>query len=316
MFYTEDSSDSGDDGFMIEKEYASYEGILLQSRNYNNNDNQDEIPIAVESKDIEYVDLYKPHTVFIEVKYVNSKNIKVGTGHGMGYAIDKKNVITSKHLFHLKQADEKNFHARYDGIVISHIDNEKNETFYLGKVKYEPKNNIKNVFENILADANDFIIIEIIGNQEHSIPLVHPFIITNFDQRNKKYSILIGGPAPQKGGWAKKLLSGAKLIAETKRMPQLPTVHSIKNAFPEDEIFTCAKIDEWNVTSAQFITYQKSTLKSWSGAPGLLLENDNKNEEISKIVRKDGKPIIVLFHAGELSGQNLTYGLTPVLCDI
>ena len=64
MFYIEDNNgDSGDDDvFVIEKEsdeYASYEGILLQDRHYCD-DNEDEIPMAVESKDIQYIDIYKP----------------------------------------------------------------------------------------------------------------------------------------------------------------------------------------------------------------------------------------------------------------
>jgi len=303
MFYNEDT-ESSDDSFEVEKidnDPISYEGILLKYR-------EEEIPIAIESKDTHFVNLYKPYTVELEVRYVDSDNVKVGTGRGMGYAIHEKNIITSKHLFHLKSATEKNYRAFTKGINIIHTNDKKETNIFLGNIIYEPICDKKNVMENIFSDANDYVIIEIVGGN-HNIPLVYPEKISKYENCNDKYSIIIGGPTPSKGGWAKQMLKGAKLIAERKRIAQLPTVQSISNAFPSETPFTCAKIDEWKKTNDDFVVYQKSTLKSWSGAPGFVYDNYEKKLQF---VSKKGKPVVILTHTGELSGQNLTYGLTAV----
>ena len=39
-------------------------------------------------------------------------------------------------------------------------------------------------------------------------------------------------------------------------------------------------------------------------------------EKKLQFVSKKGKPVVILTHTGELSGQNLTYGLTAVFTNL
>jgi len=300
MFY-EEKEDINDSFNEYEEEEIIYEGVLLTEK-------EEGPPVAIESNDTKYNEIYIPYTVEIEVRYENVRHIQVGIGHAMGYAIDEEHVISSKHLFKLKDAEKKGYHAIYNGITIIHNDGFNHKEYYIGIVVEEPKEMIRFVEPNTRADANDFIVIKIISGK-HKVPIVISDKVSKYyDTVNNECLFLIGGPTPKKGGWTTKMLPGAKLIAETQGMKQLPTASSIENAFPSSRFFTCAIIERLNSIGEDFVTYQKSTLKSWSGAPALVL-----NKEKTDFVRKKGNPIIVFAHCGELVSKNMVYGIFPII---